>query len=170
MELEYNLENQDLVNFNIFHIKNSPLIKKQIILTRFGIAIFYIIVGSILSYLEQRHTSFIVFLVISVIWILFYKKYFISITKKNVVKMLQEDKNKGIIGKQKIIIEDDKLFEINEYSKIEHNKKCLNKILNDEKYYYLYLTSISALIIPKTSFENENKENNFIKMLEQFLE
>jgi YcxB-like protein len=170
MELEYNLDNQDIVNFNIFHFTNSPLIRKQTILVRFGISTLYILIGALFSYIEKSYFFIIVFLILSVTWFLFYKKYLLNKTRKNVSKMLQEDKNKGMIGKQKIIIESNKIFEITDYSIIEHNNKFLNKIVNDEKYYFLYLTSISAQVIPKTAFKDENQEKEFVKKIQQFVE
>lgn len=170
MELEYVLNNQDLLNFNIYHLNNSPTIKKQIFMARFGVALFYIVIGAFLSYIEKGFTSFIVFSFLSIPWIVFYKKYFMYKAKKQVKRTLHEDKNKGMIGKQKIIIEANKITEINEYSKIEHSNKCLNKISNDPNYYYLYLTSISAIIIPKLVFNDEEIESNFVRLLNQFLE
>ena len=73
MEIKYNLTEEDYLNFNLFHVKNSNTVKRALNIQRFLFPVLFIVI----SYLFSKMTEisflgvFIPFLLISILWVIF---------------------------------------------------------------------------------------------------
>lgn len=68
-----------------------------------------------------------VFIVISVAWIVFYPKYFMAAFSKRVSKMVDEGKNKDLLGKYRVTVNEEGILEQSENGE---NKISWNTLLN----------------------------------------
>ncbi|XDD45293.1 YcxB family protein [Leptospira sp. WS39.C2] len=164
MELEYTLTEEDILNFNIYHSDNSPTTKKNILIGRTIVPIILIAFIFLLGFPNDKNFFIgisIIYLPILSIWLIFYPKYIRYSIKKNVKALLAEDLNTGMIGYQKLIITETEFIQITEFSNTQRFKEFITKIEESSEYIYLYLSSITTLIIPKSVLWNNkiNKEN-----------
>lgn len=101
MEIEYDLNKQDYIDFNIFHAMNSDALKKSLAAQRYFAPVIFLIIPFFISGVTDLPLLYwiCVFLVISVVWIVFYPRYFIWIISRRVNKMVDEGKNADLIVK-----------------------------------------------------------------------
>ena len=109
MEIRYSLTEEDYLNFNMFHIKNSKTAKRALNMQRFLTPILFIVASFVLSKVGNISFLglFIAFLIVSILWIIFYPRYFYSYVIRNTKKMIKEGKNDGLLGEHCMIFSEE---------------------------------------------------------------
>jgi hypothetical protein len=79
-------------------------------------------------------------------------------------KVINNKVNEEFIGPTKIEFSDNSFRWSTNTSNGENQNESIKKIRNDEEYYYLYNTSLTAFVIPKTAFKNPDELNYFKKI------
>ncbi|MFW2491704.1 YcxB family protein [Clostridium chromiireducens] len=97
-----------------------------------------------------------------ILWICFYKKYFIWKAKKGIKKRLKEGNNNGLLGRRTFEICDDKIIETTEYGKGSTNIKSIEDIFINDEYAFIYINRMQAYIIPLRAFYNRQEKYKFI--------
>ncbi|MBB6447858.1 hypothetical protein HNR53_004569 [Bacillus benzoevorans] len=77
--------------------------------------IIFIILSFVLSKVGGIHFLgvFIPFLVVSILWIIFYPKYFYSYMIRNTKRMIKEGKNDGLLGEHQMILSEEGIIDSN---------------------------------------------------------
>ncbi len=165
MTVEYELNNDDLLAFNLFVCKTSPsFMRRNIYLPQvflpFPIAVFLLILWS-----RNNLKSILIGLISSLIWFFIVPKVEWWYTKKSILKLLNEGDNTGSVSltlsPDQVRIKTDSGEAVYKWSKI-------NKIVETEDYIYLFITNIFAIIIPKRSFSDESSLSTFVKTIHEF--
>ena len=164
MNIKYNLTEEDFLHFNLFHLQNSQTAKKSLMLQRFVSPIFFIGFSYVFSNLLDVPFlgMFIPFLIISILWVIFYPKYFYNHITRNVKKMIKEGKNEGLLGKHDLNFNEDGFTEETSTGETKVKWSGVNEFKEDNEFFYLYNSSVSAYIIPKRDVANEVELRNFI--------
>ncbi|XDD49456.1 YcxB family protein [Leptospira sp. WS92.C1] len=171
MQITYELTIEDIVNFNLYHFKHSKIFKKKRIILRWLIPIWVIVVYLYLNF-DQIDTISLLYnipvFLFGIVWYLFSDRFYFWRLRSNVKKMLQDNKNNGMLGRQTIDIKED-LFKVEtDWSSSQFKLGSVNTIVETDQYLFLYLTSIHALIIPVNIFKNDEKEI-FLKKMKTFI-
>ncbi len=87
--------------------------------------------------------------------------------EKWVDKFLREGKNQDLVGQRTMILSEDGIECRSQYSDSRVNVKMIEKIQQDEQYYFIYLTTISAYVIPKRIFKNADDKKEFEMWIEK---
>lgn len=87
--------------------------------------------------------------------------------EKWVDTFLKEGKNQDLIGPRTMEFNEDGIECRSPNSDSKINIKMIEKIRQDEQYYFIYLTTISAYVIPKRIFKSEDDKKNFEKWIEE---
>ena len=113
MEIYYNLTEEDYINFNLYHIKNSKAGKRALVLQRFLTPLFLIIISYVYSLISDMPflPLFITFLVTSILWVIFYPRYFYRLIARNAKKMMKEGKNDGLLGNHQLKLTEEGLVD-----------------------------------------------------------
>ncbi|WML55923.1 YcxB family protein [Neobacillus sp. PS2-9] len=165
MEITYNLTEEDFLHFNMFHLKHSKSAIQSLNVQRFLTPVFFILMAFLLSefgnipFLEL----FIVFLITSILWIIFYPWYFYNTVTRRMKKMFKEGKNVGLLGEHVLTLNEEGLVESSANGQIKVNWSGITDYKEDEQYFYLYNSSVSAYIIPKRDLNNSEEVENFLK-------
>ena len=142
-------------------MKNSKSVMKSLNMQRFLTPIFLILISYLFSQIGGTPFlfAFIPFLIISIIWIAFYPKFFYKTVIRNVKKMIREGKNDGLIGKHHMFITQDGITETTSTDETKVKWSGIQACKEDNDYFYLYNSSVSAYILPKRELNNldENK-------------
>jgi small-conductance mechanosensitive channel len=164
MEINFNLTEEDYIHFNLYHIKNSKSAIRSLNVQRFLTPVFFILLSYILSLAGDTPfiELFIAFFITSILWILFYPKYFYSSITRRIKKMFREGKNGDLLGKHVLSMTDEGLVESRSNGQTKLNWSGIISLKEDKQYFYLYNSSVSALILPKRELANEEEVRNFL--------
>lgn len=168
MRLEFELKQHDLNEFYKFNDWYSPEKRQFRLKRRFlhGTIMFLLPYGLLL--MSDANFSLSLVLNISVFaFFLFAVGYLgarsVITTKveKWVDKFLKEGKNKDLIGLRTMEFKDKEIEcrSLNSDSRIKI--EMIEKIREDENYYFIYLTTISAYVIPKRTLDTEETKKQF---------
>lgn len=171
MKFQYELTKQDYIDFNIYHIRNSGTLKRTLFIQRYVIAVIYLFIPFILVKVTDIPLWYWLsaFTITAVLWVTFYPKYFVSGTIKRILKMLDEGRNKDMLGKHIFTVNEEGIIEESENGESKINWSGVEKVIETEKHIFIYISSISAYIIPKSTFEDEDIKNEFLKSLDKNL-
>lgn len=175
MDLTFELTKYDLHEFYKFHFWYSPDKKRYRFRSRIftlsfmlivELAFYYFIIEAPLNAIATLSlTSFGLLL----LWYGYIvpKEYFILATRRTVDKIIKEGKNQDMFGKYYMQIKDNQIVVRTENSESKFNYQMIEKIRQDDNYFFIYLNLVSAVIIPKNILQSDktkNEFNDFLKM------
>jgi hypothetical protein len=159
--LEYSLTKEDYIKFNYYTAWESPEKKSYRIKYWFKMALYIAIGVSIPPIIEPRPLTFEnilplagVFVIFLFLTVHFYTKVHI---KKAVERFLNQRENAHVLSKSHLIISDNGIDEINQVSEVKYKWEAIKNKVESKDYWYLYINSNYALVIPKR-FLNENEK------------
>ncbi|NRD77664.1 YcxB family protein [Bacillus sp. BRMEA1] len=156
MELTYLLSEEDYYHFNLFHLKHSKAVARILTLQRLIGPVIFLIFAFIFTKATNNSLFGVVvtFLVLSILWVIFYPKYFYATVKRRLKKAFSSGKNAGLIGKHHLLLTDDGLTEWTGVGEMKFKWSGIEECKEDSDYFYLYNSAVSALIIPKRDLPN----------------
>ena len=169
MEFNFNQTIQDVINFNIHHHKTSKTSKRTILNIRIIFSVVYIL---FLFYFLRKgfDTSRIIILIIFSVYfipiIIFYPAYQLWYVKRIAGKMIREGKNKGMIGDQHIEFGKDIIIETDSVTKTEYSYSGIERLSENEEYFFIYTNALRAIMIRKDLFETEESVNEFRQFIQ----
>lgn len=165
MEIDYYLSEEDYLNFNMFHVKNSKTAAKSLKLQRFLMPLFFIAFAYVFSAIADVSFwgLFITFFILSILWVIFYPKYFYSIVNRQTKKMIQEGDNEGLLGKHYLVMTEEGITETTSSGETRVSWAGLKEFAEDDDNFYLYNSGLSAIILPKKAVPNVVEVREYIK-------
>lgn len=165
MKIQYNLTEEDYIHFNLYHVKNSKTGKQALGWQRFLSPVFFIAGAYFLSWMGEMSflPLLITFLIMSVLWIIFYPKYFYSLITRNAKKMIKEGKNDGLIGDHQLILSDAGLVDTSSNKETKVTWPGITSFQEDDRCFYLYNSSVSAYILPKRDIDQVDQLRLYIR-------
>ncbi|MFP7298762.1 YcxB family protein [Neobacillus niacini] len=165
MEIKYNLTEEDYLKFNMFHISHSESANKSLKTQRFATPFVYIIFAYIFANIADIPFlySLIPFLIVGILWVIFYPKYFQSRILSQTKKMIREGKNEGLLGEHTMILSEEGIVDSNTKGETKVHWSGIIKLVEDESNLYVYNSSVSAYIIPKRELNDVEEVRNHIK-------
>ncbi|GEK91235.1 YcxB family protein [Alkalibacterium kapii] len=167
MKLEYELTEEDYLNFNIYHSRKSPSIKKKIFIQRIMGPIIFMITPFVVTNFSDIPLWYwlTIFIFMSIVWFIYYPKYVNWELKKGVEKMLEEGNNENLFDRKSLTITEEGLREVSSIGSSNVSWDKINSVDETKEYIYVYISSLSAHIIPKRAFNDPNEQKNFLNEL-----
>lgn len=165
MEINYNLTEEDFINFNLYHIKNSKTAIRSLQLQRMIGPLIFLISSYVFSKIGDVPFIglFITFSIISILWFIFYPKYFYNHIIRHVKKMIKEGKNDGLLGEHRMMISEEGIVDSTTNGETKVNWSGIKELKEDGNYLYLYNSSVSAYILPKRELRNVDDMRSLFK-------
>jgi hypothetical protein len=85
-------------------------------------------------------------------------------------KATTEGDNKALLGHQTISLSPDNILVKTQSSESKYTWASINKIVQSDKYIFLYISSISAIAIPGKAFSTENELQEFVSYVDIYRE
>lgn len=167
MEIRYTLTEQDFIDLNLHHIKTSKARKKNILIQRLiGPAVFLlgIFVGHRVTDIPQWYWS-IFFVLAGTIWFFLYPRRIKKAIRSQILKMLKEGDNRGLLADQTLRIDEDGLNFSNEYSENKVKWSAFTRVDITDKHIFIFNSSVSAHIIPVSAFSTEKQKEEFYHLV-----
>jgi preprotein translocase subunit YajC len=156
MKINFNFDMDDWMAFQEDVIRNSKKLKSVRIKT---VLLMFLIVG-VFAYFDYKDTGFDWFLISyialfvligSFFWFNFYRSLL-----KRTRKFLQENDNAGIFGNVEVIFDDKYILMKQAGAEYMANWVNIHKIVQNKNYFFIYLNSVSACVIPKLKIQEQN--------------
>lgn len=167
MKIKFNFDMNDWMEFQKYFLFHSRQFKKTLILATVTMPTISILI----IYYKYSLTNKLDFLIITVfsifslLWIFFYPKRFKNRSLKRIEALLNEGDNRSILGIHEIEFDENSITHIDPASKSIFSWKGIVKYVKSNDYYYLFNTSVSAIIIPiKKTNLNEIELNDLEQM------
>lgn len=139
----------DIIAFNMYHVRTSRVTRRMRFWATWGITVVLLGLALVLSLLSGSISS----LIWMGAWAIFYLSYSLSTYNRRIRKatrrMYEEGKNKGVLGKHTIRIDEDGLHETSEVSEGKTLWSGIERIGEDENYLFVYVQAMMAHVIPK---------------------
>lgn len=150
MKIEFNFEMSDWVEFQRNYLENSASMRKMKIVVTVLFPFLCLMIG-LVEYLRDDLTYIGVSILIlfSVLWVIIYPKKFVSTMLKRSEKLLNNEDNNGYLGPHSVEFNESGMTHKAPESESTIKWIGIKRVLENEKYYFLYNTSVSTLIIPK---------------------
>ena len=165
MEINYHLTEEDYLNFNMFHIKNSKTAIRSLQMQRIIGPLIFLISSYVFSRIGDVPFVglFITFSILSILWFIFYPKYFYNHVIRHVKKMIKEGKNDGLLGDHRMLITDEGIVDSTTNGETKVTWSGIKEFKEDENNLYLYNSSVSAYILPKRELNNVDDVKSLFK-------
>jgi len=168
MKLQYELTNQDFIDFNINFIETSPVMKRSLLIQRIMFPILLLASPATLSNLFDVPFMVLMTLfgVLAILWALFYLKWFKFRIARKSEKLIASGKVPGIVGPHELFIEqgiisDKTSANITRYETIE-------KVVESRTHIFIYVSQVMAYIVPKKVFTTPSEMETFRGILTTF--
>lgn len=164
-KFNYTLSDNDYFEYNVFHAFNSPFGKKNALIARFLFPVLFIMIGLILGFLMTDDIATwcfpILFGLVAVYWLIFFKRFMTKQIKKNMNRVKKTGKlpyHKEIT----ISFEDDLIIQTTQNGEAKTKYSAIERIAISKNAIYIYINAVQAILIPFTVFPDN-------KSLEEFL-
>lgn len=159
MKIEFELDMNDWMELQRAHYSNSKQFKR----TKLIVTLIMPFVCSVMLTIDAVNgkvglVNVIVFSILSLLWVLFYPKRFVNRTIANTKKALEEGDNSGLLGNHTIVLNEEGIINTQPSTENKIQWVGIKKMLETNDYFFLYLTSVSAIIIPKRKIEKDLAE------------
>jgi len=171
MKIEYNIDLEDSINFNLIHSRNSPTLIRGRMLIRITWSILIIIMALIISLSSSEGdilTNIIEPIIFGCIFFLIFPLISGLGMRKHVEKIIREGRNEGVFGKQIIDITPEAITQKNDAGESKYFWNSLDKLVTSPNYIFLYVSSLNAILFPRNSFKNEGHCTEFVELIEQY--
>lgn len=152
LQLNYKLTDEDYIEFNEFHqLIHSEVGKRNLF--------FLKLIGPMISILAivifiLARAEVIALCIFSIVWIAFTKKIMKRGIRKTILKMKETD---GLPFAEETTLNftEDQIIEITKGQEVKVDYKKVEDVCETEEAFYVYISSMEALIIPKRVLNQE---------------
>lgn len=169
IEIEYKNSLADITAFAGFHFDHSETIKRTIQRNRYLHVIGMLITLALVSWIARSYTYLLVGVPVTVIYFIQFPNMMKKIGSNSVKRSYLEGQNIGLFDSRKISLTPEKILIASAYGESSINWRTVEKILENDKFIFIYITSVSAFIIPKQSFAGAMADD-FMRQARQYLE
>jgi uncharacterized membrane protein YbhN (UPF0104 family) len=173
MNIEFERTIDDVIDFNLFHMAHSSSLKKQVLITQVLIGVLIIpLVFCVLYLMFNLANAFTIIasILAGIAIFALYPQIVRKSTTSRIRKMLSEGSNKAMLGHQVVSLLPEGIFSKNQATESKINWSAVEKVVQSEKHFFLYTSSINALVIPKISFSSEKEKGEFLEYVNTHLQ
>lgn len=165
MKVVFERTQADFIEFNSFHIAHSPTIRKQLLLTRIALAVAALVLISLLGQLNENHSTsgdYILGGIIGLVLFFGYPEIYRLSVVNNAKKMWNEGNNTSLLGRHEMFLSPDGIFYKTRAGDSNMSWASIDKMLQNDKYIFIYIGAINALVVPKDAFASDRERKDFL--------
>ncbi|KMT21879.1 YcxB family protein [Clostridium cylindrosporum] len=171
MNIKFELTKQDYIDFNIFHLSYSDSIRKSLFIQRYIVSLIFLVVPFVFADFSTIPLWYwlIGFVAIYIGWVSFYPRYIKGVVSKRTSKMIDEGNNVGIIGHGSLTLNDNGIEGKGEHSESKTNWSAVENVAETKNHIFIYISGVSAYIVPVRGFNSVGEKNEFIDKINYFI-
>ncbi|MTK11455.1 MAG: YcxB family protein, partial [Clostridiaceae bacterium] len=134
----------------MYHMTHSTTLKKSLFVQRYVLSLIFLIIPFIVAKITNIPLWYwlTIFTIYAVLRTIFYPKFFKNRMSKRLLKMVNEGKNMDMLGNRKLSLTEEGIINITKVSESKTRWDAIESIEETEKYIFIYISSVSAYIIP----------------------
>lgn len=170
--LHFQLTEEDHIEFNYYRVWSSPERRNFRIKTYIRYGVLILIASLIVSTLDDRPiTLFSVGIAVAIacLFSLVLKPLIRFNLKRHVRKLLADPANAGYTSPTQLTFTGKGIFSKDELSENSYDWNAIVKKTETATHFYLFVSSLLAIAIPKRAFTNAAELESFKKMLLQYV-
>lgn len=173
MKLRYTVTKKAYFDFNIYHIQNLAVTRRQVRKTRIMPPVIWSLTGLVFcGYFLQAQQSVplalpVALFVVSVLWIILYPICFRKALEKKLTGWVDKGIGKEFIGDFTLELLEDRIRTEGESGVAETMYDNIERLVVNKGCLYIYIGSLSAHILPLEAFDNEEAYREFRSFLEK---
>lgn len=157
MKIRYETTIDDLLAFARFHAGHSPAWKRQVAAQRYSIALLTAV--CIYFFVVPLGWPITVAAIIALIaWFVYVPRAAMSYYLKHAKRMYGEGSSTRLIGWHELALTDEAIVETSDAGSTITKFSALDRVEDSEGYTFVYLTSVSAHVVPKSRISEGNHE------------
>ncbi len=171
MHLEFNFTEEDLIDFNLYHMAHSPTERRSIFTGRLVTALLVVIVAFSLVLSFGWHIDLLVVvsvLVGAIFAFMIYPRFLRRSAVRHIRKLLREGDNAAVFGPESMTFSQDGIFEKDAMGERRYNWSAVQRVVENGKHIFLYVSSTRALVIPTSAFESGAMKQEFLQLVKQY--
>lgn len=163
----FELTKEDWIAFNKYAITRSGRLKKVKVQTIFYMTLTMGVLMALGTYWgKMSFTAFVLMILCLILWIIIFLKNFQKRCLKQIDEIFNEKDRSTFLGKHEVIIDDDVLIVKEPGSEYKTKWASVCSMEENPIYIYIYITPITACILPKSKLKNyESVRNLLIKKI-----
>lgn len=167
--LQYEITEQDFVDYNMYFIDHDPITQRNIQKIRWMMAGMVAIGGTVLMYMIDalNLVTVLIYLLLAVGCFFLGPAWVKRNARKNVHRTIQNASNKHICGQKTLRLNETGVQLIGENEDSTYSYDAFRRVTMAQNQVYLYLDDISALIVPNHAFSTAEQKEAFVHSLEQ---
>jgi hypothetical protein len=158
-EFKMKMTEKDISDYNIFHAENSKSMRKTMFFLKFMFPILAILLGFVL-FDYSGPIFWILVLIGSVIDCIYSPKLMRWSTRRKVKLMLRDDKNGDLFLEKTVSFNTEGISLETINTSVNYNWESIVKFMESDNSYYIYVSSIQAIILPKRCIGSESDIND----------
>lgn len=168
MELNYTIQEQDFIDYNLYFIDHDVLTQKTIRRMQLLLAGLVLVGGMALMYcFDSLNTLSVIVYAVFAVGAYFYAPWaFRQRAKKNVRLTIKRAMNKHICGAKTLTADPDGVSLTGEGEESRYTYDAFKRVTAAPNQVYLYLDDLSALIVPNSAFSDQTHKEQFIRTVE----
>ncbi|AET69039.1 hypothetical protein Desor_3557 [Desulfosporosinus orientis DSM 765] len=169
MNFNYELNKQDLIDFNMFHITYSKLTRRTFFLQRYIISLSFLILPFFLKEFTSIPFVYWIFIfgLLYVYWVVYFPKRLEKIVTKKITAMLAGGKNQSVVGAHDLSVSEEGIVDKSAQSEVRTPFNGIEDIVEDKNHIFVYVSSNSAHIIPYRIFADEGQKSELLGFLKE---
>ncbi|MCT4639473.1 MAG: YcxB family protein [Bacteroidales bacterium] len=156
MKLEFQLEREDHVTFQLYIASKSERIKKKRKTVKYRVPIVYLVLAAIIFFVGQLGLS-ITFVLVGILWYLFYPKYELKKYEKHYRSYVEENFKSDLDPKVVIELTETVINTTEEKGNSSIKVETVKEIDEIGKYFFIKLNPGLGLVLPKSKINDLHK-------------
>ncbi len=154
IELEFNLDEDDYLNLQLYAASQNPLIKKQRKRRTFIIPGFFVLLG-IVSFYSLPPYAGCIYIILGIIFFILYPFYSAWLYKRHYKRHVKQYYDQAASNHISMKIDDESIMTFDAKGESTIKINTLEEIIEIGDYFYLQLSKAAYLIIPKKKIDSE---------------
>lgn len=172
MKIDFDLTEQDYIDFQLFFLRTSPQVRKRIVILRVLFAAASIVAG-LLSYDRDKPLSvFAVTMAVAIIVAIFFVvgiPQLHEISSIRIIKKTLKDQRNNLLGHYVMTLGTDKLYSTSTTVESSFAYETFIDMKLSDRAIYLFSGPTNAVIIPFHAFSSEKEKHEVIAFLQSKL-
>lgn len=163
MELHYDIQKQDYIDFNLNYFVNNAVVQRSILITRIATAVIVLLGGTALMYWVKGLSVLSVLVYVALAAICFFGTpwYMKRKVVKNTERILRNANNKQLCGPKTLTLREDEFELTGENEDTVYKYEAVQRTATDSGHYYIFVDEFSAIIVPFTAFADKTQKRAF---------
>lgn len=172
MKVQYEINQEDLSAFSLYHYSHSPAARRQYLRSWLVPAFILLLVCTGIWYVvdRERGTPLRTFLDLIPLFcsVPLYLIYFPWAYRRNIrnvmARMVTEGQNRGLFCHHEVTISPDGITESNEFVQTTSAWRAVERVAHNSGYIFIYTNAVAAIIIPRRAFAASTEFDEFLRI------